>query len=108
MTFVDRPAASMYAAVKSVFAVAGVGSGGVKIVPFTIPGGKPTTALPGLTPRSPLIIVGPTLVTVEPARAAKFAAEPRLTGGWPAVTAPVVKVHGFGTAPLASGLAAKS
>ena len=35
------------------------------IVPVTIPGGKPTTAAPGLTPRSPLTTVGPVLVTVE-------------------------------------------
>ena len=34
------------------------------------------TALPGLTPRSPLITVGPVLVTAEPPRTAKAAAVP--------------------------------
>ena len=46
------------------------------IVPFTIPGGKPATAVPGLTPRSPLTTVGPVLVTVEPPRTAKLPAAP--------------------------------
>ncbi len=49
------------------------------IVPgaFTTPGGKPVTAVPGLTPRlPPSITVEPVLVTVEPARTAKPAAVP--------------------------------
>jgi hypothetical protein len=44
--------------------------------PTTIPGGKPTTALPGLTPRSPDTMVGPVLVTVLPPKTAKLAAVP--------------------------------
>ncbi len=45
--------------------------------PFTIPGGNPVTAVPGLSPRSPVITVRPVLVTVAPARTAKLAADPR-------------------------------
>src|SRR3990172_9214042 len=44
--------------------------------PVTLPGGKPVIALPGLTPRSPKMVVGPVLVTVWPPRTAKLAAEP--------------------------------
>jgi hypothetical protein len=36
-------------------------------VPLTAPGGKPVIAEPGDTPRSPLIVVKPVFVTVEPA-----------------------------------------
>src|SRR5215210_7667959 len=50
------------------------------IPPDTTPGGKPVTALPGLTPRSPLTLDAPVLVTVAPARTAKLAAVPRPTG----------------------------
>ena len=46
----------------------------------TMPGGNPVTAVPGLTPRSPLIALGPVFVTVCPARTAKLAAVPRPTG----------------------------
>ena len=42
------------------------------------------TALPGLTPRSPLMVLGPVLVTVEPASTAKLVAVPRPTGAWAA------------------------
>ena len=42
------------------------------------------TAVPGLTPRSPLIALGPVLVTVEPASTAKLSAVPRPTGAWAA------------------------
>jgi len=35
------------------------------IPPVTLPGGKPVTAVPGLTPKSPVMTVGPVLVTVE-------------------------------------------
>src|SRR5687768_7694707 len=47
------------------------------IVPFTIPGGKPVTALPGLTPRLPVTTVGPVLVTVELPSTANDNAVPR-------------------------------
>jgi hypothetical protein len=49
-------------------------------VPFTIPGGKPVTAVPGLTPRSPEIVEEPVLVTVELANTAKDFAVPKTTG----------------------------
>ena len=40
--------------------------------PVTVPGGKPVTALPGLTPRFPFTTVGvAVLVTVEPPSTAK-------------------------------------
>jgi hypothetical protein len=52
------------------------------IVPVTIPGGKPVTAVPGLTPRSPVIREAQLLVTVDPARTAKLAADTRDTGAW--------------------------
>ena len=42
-----------------------------------VPGGRPVTAVPGLTPRSPAIMVGPVLVTVDAARTAKPCAAPR-------------------------------
>ena len=41
-----------------------------------VPGGNPVTAVPGLTPSSPVMALAVALVTVEPARTAKFAAEP--------------------------------
>src|ERR1700753_2149326 len=43
-------------------------------------GGNPVTDVPGLTPRSPLMIDEPVLVTAEPPRTAKLLAVPRLTG----------------------------
>ena len=43
----------------------------------TIPGGNPVMALPGLTPRFPVMTVGPVLVTVAPPRTAKEAAVPK-------------------------------
>src|ERR1700716_1409518 len=43
---------------------------------------EPVTAVPGLKPRSPVIVVGPVLVIVEPARTAKPSAVPRPTGAW--------------------------
>lgn len=44
------------------------------------PGPKPVTADPGLTPMSPVTIVCPIFVTVEPARTPKVDADPRETG----------------------------
>jgi hypothetical protein len=41
-------------------------------VPVRIAGGNPFTDVPGLSPRSPDIVVAPVLVTAEPARIAKF------------------------------------
>jgi hypothetical protein len=42
----------------------------------TIPKGKPVMAKPGQTPRSPLTMVEPVLVTVEPPRTAKLSTAP--------------------------------
>jgi hypothetical protein len=44
--------------------------------PVEVPGGKPVIALPGLTPKSPVMAVGPVLVTVEAPRTAKLCAGP--------------------------------
>jgi hypothetical protein len=43
------------------------------------PGGKPEIAVPGESPISPLIVVGPVLVISLPANTAKDDAVPRLT-----------------------------
>src|SRR6185295_6587125 len=82
-----RPAASLYAVVRSVWAVAAVASP-AWIVPVKVPGppplqgaGNAVHALPGLTPRSPSTEVGPVLATVEPARTRKPFALARPTGG---------------------------
>jgi hypothetical protein len=61
-----------------------------KVAPtFTIPGGKPVTVLPGLTPRLPVTIVDPELVTDDPPSTAKLAAAPSDGGpaGWPCTIA---------------------
>ena len=50
----------------------------------TTPGGNPVTELPGLSPRFPVMIVAPVLVTVEPPKMAKFSAAPSGTV-WAAV-----------------------
>src|SRR3954463_8071934 len=42
-----------------------------------MPGGKPVTAVPGLTPRSPVMTLDPVLVTVDPPSTAKLCAVPR-------------------------------
>jgi hypothetical protein len=79
---VDEAAAS-YAAVRSASACSACASPAC-IVPLTVPGpppvqgaGSPVQAVPGLTPRSPVITVLPVLVTVLPARTAKLVAVPR-------------------------------
>jgi len=75
------------------------------IVPFlTVPGGKPVTDVPGLTPTSPTKTPGPVLVNVELARATKLIAEPKsgatalglartLGEGLPTTTKSVVKMN---------------
>src|SRR5688572_33323589 len=87
-----RPAASLYAVVKASCAWAAAALA-AWIVPFTIPGGNPVTAVPGLNPRSPLTVVAPVLVTVEAASTANVLADPRATGAWPAAVAAVVKLQ---------------
>ncbi len=63
------------AAVKSVCAVVALAP--VNVTPLTVPGGNPVIAVPGLAPRSPVRTVAPVLVTAEPPRTAKVAADPR-------------------------------
>src|ERR1041385_287591 len=75
------------------------------IVPFTIPGGNPVTAVPGLSPRSPLTVDAPVLVTVEAARTTNVPADPRAMGACPAAVAAVVKLQ---TKLAASALPARS
>ena len=98
-----RPAASLYAVVRSDWAPAATPSA-LCIVPLdTVPGGNPVTAVPGLTPRSPLMLLGPVLVTVVPARTAKLAAVPRSTGavwaraGWEAMNMAMAPAAAAGT-----------
>src|ERR1700719_2166245 len=42
----------------------------------TIPGGNPVTELPGLSPRFPVMMVAPVLVTVVAPKTVKFCAAP--------------------------------
>ena len=74
----ERPAALLYAVVKSCCAFKAFASASW-IAPITIPGGNPVTAVPGSSPKAPLIIVGPEFVTVDDASTAKAAAVPRGT-----------------------------
>ena len=46
------------------------------VVPAMVPGPKPVTAVPGLSPRLPVIVDGPVLVTVVAAKTAKLSAVP--------------------------------
>lgn len=70
----------MNAVVRSFWACAATASAEC-ITPFVMtPGGNPVIAVPGLTPTSPLMALGPVLVTVEPANTAKLPAVPRSTG----------------------------
>src|SRR4029077_9074128 len=76
--------AALYAFVASVCAVAAVVSAECA-VPLNVPGPpdwtpvNPDIEVPGLTPRSPVTVVAPVLVTAELARTAKFASVLRLT-----------------------------
>ena len=73
-------AASALAAVVASACACWASASALWMVPLlTTPGGNPVTAVPGLTPRSPLIDEGPVLVTVEPASTAKLEAVPRPT-----------------------------
>src|ERR1700733_7431735 len=72
-------AAASYAAVKSFWACSAAALAAL-MVPLTCPGGNPVTDVPGLSPRSPLIVVGPVFVTVDAASTAKGPALPSETG----------------------------
>ena len=86
-----RPAALLYAVVKSCLACAATPSAACIEPSTTFPGGNPTTAEPGLTPRSPVTMVGPPFVTVEPASTANLAADPRGTRFIAGSTAPPIR-----------------
>src|SRR2546429_684261 len=98
------PAGSLYEVVKASCPWAAAGPP-AWIVPLTVPGGNPVTAVPGLSPRSPLTVVAPVLVTVEPARTANVLAAPRATGACPAGEAAGVKLQ---LKSVASALPARS
>ena len=86
-----RPAASVYAVVRSAWACAATASPSCSEPLITT--GEPVTAVPGLTPRSPEMRDGPVFVTVVPANTAKEAAVPNPTDDCAAdteVTAPNV------------------
>src|SRR4051812_524037 len=70
------PARLLYAVVTSFCAWSATASAAWIVPPLTMPGGKPVTAVPGLTPRSPVMTLGPVLVTVEPPSTAKLCAVP--------------------------------
>jgi len=72
----------LYAVVTESWAASAVASAACIVPDTTIPGGKPTTALPGLTPRSPVMMLEPVLVTVEPPRTAKLCAVPSDGAVW--------------------------
>jgi hypothetical protein len=63
--------------------------------PVNVPGGKPVTAVPGLTPKAPVRPVAPEFVTVEPASTANGAARPRVGEIWFPGVAAVVKAHAW-------------
>jgi hypothetical protein len=84
-----RPAASLYAVVRSDWACSATASAACCVPLITFPGGKPVIAVPGLTPRSPEMVEGPVLVTVVPANTAKDAAVPKPTGGCAAEAASI-------------------
>ena len=88
MAVADRPAASLYAVIRSFLACTATASA-AWVVPFTVPGGNPVTAaaLPGEIPRSPVMVVGPVFVTAVPARTANGSAVPSATGVVPAAFA---------------------
>jgi hypothetical protein len=96
------PAAALYAVVRSVWACRATASA-TCWAPFTVPGGNPVTALPGLRPRSPVITLGPVLVTVVPARTAKLSSVPRFgavaaTAGWAAMNMAIAPAAATGPA----------
>src|ERR1044072_39564 len=87
-----RPAASLYAVVRSSCAWAAAASA-AWVVPLTVPGGNPVTAVPGLSPRSPLTGVASVVGTGEAARTANVESDPRGRGACPAAEPAVVNPH---------------
>ena len=102
-----RPAASLYAVVRSDWACAATASALCMVPLITWPGGNPVTAAAGLTPRFPLMMLLPVLVTWGvPASTAKLAAVPSPTGavaataGWAAMN--MAMAPAAATGPAAS------
>src|SRR5579883_269727 len=81
-----RPAASLYAVVRSDCAWPATASVSW-MLPFNVIDWEPVIAVPGLRPMSPLMVVGPVLVTVEAARTAKLFAVLSPTVAWLEATA---------------------
>jgi len=72
------PDATPKAAVEEVCAPSDAASAAF-VVPFTRPGGKPVIEVPGESPTSPVMTLGPVFVIVVPATIAYGVAAPRLT-----------------------------
>ena len=81
MFVTGRPAASLYA-VTRLFCACSATASAAWIVPLTA--GAPVIALPGDTPRFPLIVVAPVFVTVVPASTPNDPAVPSPTVAGPA------------------------
>ena len=101
-----RPAASLYAVFRSDWACRATPSAMCFVPLITFPGGKPVTALPGSTPRSPAMTEGPVLVTVWPANTANDAALPSPTGAWAADATPTPTALPRSTMPAATASSA--
>src|SRR5665213_232868 len=80
VTYGDRPAALLEAVMRSFSAVSATPFATYVAPVVWEPGGNPESAVPGESPMSPLIVVGPVLVMALPANTAKDDAVPRLTG----------------------------
>src|SRR5207247_7671312 len=78
-----RPALSLHDALPICCAWAATASA-AWIVPLTVPGGNPVTAVPALRPTFPLPAGVAVVLTVESARTANVPADPRATGAGPA------------------------
>jgi hypothetical protein len=81
-----RPAALLYAVVKSLWACS-AGASAECFTPPNTPGGKPLIAVPGLTPTLASNVLGPVFVTLWPARTEYADAVPSSTGAGPAAPA---------------------
>ena len=82
-----------YAVWAAAWAAVAVASPAWIVPPVTVPGGKPVTAVPGLTPKSPVMTVAPALVTVEAPRTAKLCAEPSGGADWARARLPALNMQ---------------
>ena len=76
----DLPAASLYAVTRSSFAFPATASA-ICTEPLVVTSPCPVKAVPGCNPISPLIVVSPVLVIVDPAKTAKLDVVPKFTVG---------------------------